>query len=368
LFLESLKLYRFRNFDSLESFFSPGVNFLTGRNGQGKTNLIEAVNLLASARSFRTSSLGELISWGSDSCSVFAQVRQEDSSFELGMSVDQGKKEFFINQNRITSFAQMLGKLLCVVFTPFDLELVKGAPSVRRRFFDRHMSELKPALYGNLLNYSRALKNKSRLLMEKNCSPGRLESWNLILAENGAEILRGRQEFIRKLEEESGAIHGMFAPDDGTLEIQLRSDLFTGGAEAESRALYTLLEKQAHREIHNRSCLIGPHRDDVIMKMNGQNCRFFSSQGQARSLALSLKLGVVGLIEKARNESPVVLLDDVASELDRKRKESLYSAILRAGRQVFITGTEVDEELIGQSSGYKVFEIKGGSLARASHL
>lgn len=364
MFIKELKLHNFRNLQGEAVRFSPAVNFIYGNNAQGKTNLIEAVSLLSFARSLRSQSIAELPRWGQKSCSVFATIARSDSEFEAGVVIDNGSKTAYINGDRVSAVSDFVGKLLCVSFTPDDLQLVKGAPAERRRFLDRHISEAWPRFLHTLVSYSRALKNKSRLLSERRVNVSTIRPWNAILAKNSHEILHKRRQFITDIQERINSIHSRFAPADGELKLLLKTNLEEAGCEPDIGSLEGLFEASAQREIDGRACFLGVHRDDLQIFIDCRDARLFASQGQARSITLSLKMAVVELLEKISGESPVVLLDDLESELDNPRKEQLFDMILSHGRQVLITGTQASCGSEKLSAGHMQLEVAQGRITQ----
>ena len=361
--IQKLQLYNFRNFSEQKINFSPGINLIVGRNGQGKTNLVEAISFISQAKSFRSSKVEELLSWGQTTASVFAHVKEKISDFEIGITLEKRKKTAFLNGDKISSIADYLGRLLCVSFSPTDLELVKGAPSERRSFMDRHLTELEPKLLPTFFAYSKALRSKSKLLKSGSASSALLESWNQILATNAALIIAGRMKFVALLSERASAMYAEFASEDGEIGLRLKNE---GKALSAEQEIFNELQRCAEREIHAASCLVGPHRDDLLITFNGHDARSFASQGQARSLVLALKLAVIQLLEEKRGESPVLLLDDVDSELDSVRSTRLFRAITATSRQVFVTSTNpLLREIIGISECLTL-AVQGGQISALS--
>ncbi len=339
MYVDSLRLYQFRNFPELSLSFSPRLNLIVGKNGQGKTNLIEALNLLSSMRSFRTGQLRDLVQRGAEEMSAFLLLRQAQADVELGMAVTQASRRTFLNGNAVPA-ADFVSKLCCVTFSPTDLMLVKGAPDGRRKFIDRHLVDLSPVIMRDLLDYSRALKSKSRILKGNCVTSAMLAPWNQLMAGAAARITRGRRWFLERLEERANEIYGQFAKGDGNLHLSLRSTVAGAGQAADEGEILRKLDEHAEREIAAAACLIGPHRDDVVIRLGELPAKAFASQGQSRSIVLSIKLAVIALVEEARGEQPVLLLDDVDSELDETRRDALFDMVLSSATQVFITGTD----------------------------
>ena len=359
--VSNLRLYQFRNFTDEKINFSPNVNFIVGANGQGKTNLVEAFNVLSLGRSFRTSSLRDLVQWGHKEASIFARVEQDHEDLELGIAIQGGERLAYVNGNQAKSLSEYVGRLLCVSFSPDDLELVKGGPGERRRFIDRHLFDLKPNLMADMLQYQRALKNKNVLLKSGEQSHERYLPWNQILAETGTKIVRERIVLVQALEEAAREIYSSFAPQDGELGLKCINTLSLDNLDQET--VFKFLTENLSKEINRQRTTFGPHRDDIEISIAGHEARSFASQGQTRSVVLALKLAVINILEEKRKESPIVLLDDVDSELDRKRGEAFLSLVLSQKRQILVTGTEVRSGLLGS---FEVIEILSGKTRLSS--
>ena len=361
--LSSLRLYNFRNFTEEQIQFAPQVNFVVGRNGQGKTNLIEAVNVLSLARSFRTSTVTDLVRWGEKEASAFAQIHQRDGDLELGIAIKGKTKTAYVNGNKVAALGDYVGKLMCVSFSPDDLELVKGGPKERRNFIDRHLIDVRPGLMSQMLQYHRALKHKNQLLRERVEDLAQYEPWNRIMAESGLKIIEAREAFIGILENAAQPLHAEFTSGDGVLGLRHHSSAtFTEAGSIE--AIVAALQDRLPAELAVKRSLSGPHRDDLLIKLHDHPARAFASQGQSRSIVLALKLAAIAVLEKERGESPVVLLDDVDSELDRGRGEAFFQMILGGDRQVLITGTELRDSLGETAQQAKIVEICSGKIEK----
>jgi len=359
--LEWLKLYQYRNLADTKASFSPHVNFIFGRNGQGKTNLVEAIALLSAARSFRTQSMAEVVRWGEQSASVFAALSGKLGDEEVGLAIEAGQRRAFLNGSPVRSMAEFVGRLVSVSFSPTDLAIIKGAPQGRRRFVDRHLIDLEPRLMGEVLEYSRALRNKAALLKQGQAGPGELEPWNALLARSGAAIIAARRRLLAMLEAKSEPLYRTIAAGEGSVQLTLETNVEEGAGES-VEGLYSQLMRAAPREAKRRAPLIGPHRDDVRIDLSGHDSRAFASQGQSRSLVLALKLATIELIEEHRGESPVVLLDDVDSELDQTRSNALFELVYSAPRQVFVTGTDRDAVTRLRHTDLLEMEIADGQI------
>lgn len=301
--------------------------------------------MLSGSRSFRTSSQSELVRWGKRESSVFGTIVRKDGTDEIGIAFTPGQRTAFKNGNQLSSVSDLVGSCGVVAFSPSDLSLVKGAPAGRRRFLDRHMVDLQPNFLGTLVAYQRAVASKGALLKSPQVDISQLEAWNEILTEHGGKIVENRLNFLKSLEERARVFQSEFAQSDGELKLTLESDFVSKDGIVSREAIAQGLHKIAEREIAMRSTLFGPHRDDVAISLGsgadgrGIDARAFASQGQTRSIVLALTLGVIELMEDKLGEAPIVVLDDVDSELDAPRAKRLFAALGRRERQLIITGT-----------------------------
>lgn len=341
--IESLKLYNFRNLEDCTVSFSPGANFIIGPNGQGKTNLVEAINLLSLGRSFRTVTLRDLIRWKADACSVFADVCSSSGNFQLGIAIDGESRKAYLNGEQVDFMGDFLGRLMCISFSPTDLALIKGSPQERRKFIDKHLVDLDPHVMTTLVEYHRALRNKNVVLKGGVSDARMLDSWNTLLAENAVKIHNARVTFIERLQELVNSIYQRFSKNDGEVTMRLKSSIFPAELPATVEMATTRLEHARDREILIRSSAIGPHRDEIVIELGGKSARAFASQGQSRTLVLAMKLSVLELLEKERSESPIILLDDVESELDSSRRRALEELVRTHRCQIFVTGTSLPQ-------------------------
>lgn len=365
MYVSKLKVYNFRNLLDQTVELHNGPVYITGKNGNGKTNLVEALYLLSGSRSFRTNSQSELVQWGKKEASIFGTVVTQTGTTELGVALTPGQRTAFKNGEQLGSVAELVGACSVVAFSPADLSLVKGAPAGRRKFLDRHMVDLQPSFLPVLMAYQRALESKAALLKGQGVNASQLEPWNKLLATYGGKIVDNRANFIKELKESANSFHRQFAHTDGSLELSLESDfLAEGEAEVSHERIFAEFSRVATREIALRSCVFGPHRDDLAITLGGIDSRAYASQGQTRSIVLALKLGVIELLEGRLKEPPIVVLDDVDSELDRERSGRLFEALAKRHCQVFITGTGTPPQELTQTGSQRVqqVEIQAGHI------
>lgn len=344
----------FRNSKEASVEFTEGVNVLLGSNAQGKTNLLEAVYLACTSRSFRATSDSQLIRFGCDSAQVsvdFTDTRRQNISFNYQLGK---RRQIEINKNKITKISDMIGRFKCVLFAPEHLSLIKGAPSVRRDFLDFAISQLRPMYAISLQKYEKILKERNSLL--KNALDDRatydktIEFWNEQLVHEAAIISRMRESYLKQAEAYMVECFLEMSKRTGR-ENEIPSLKYKGSSPQESyedmnvtRDNYMrLLHERPEREIFAGTSLYGVHRDDVEICLGGRSAKDFASQGQQRSLALCLKLAEGEIVKKDSGEYPVFLLDDVLSELDEGRRKYLIDEI--KDKQVIMTSCEPDAEL-----------------------
>lgn len=347
MFIESLSLKNFRNYQDALIVFSKNLNIIYGQNAQGKTNIIEAIFLCASGRSHRTSKDAELLNVNAQSFIVSLEFQKDEGKKSIDMSYERAKKKvIMINEIPITRMGSLMGNLLAVIFSPEDILIIKEGPSQRRRFIDITISQLKPSYFYDLQQYNRILLQRNTLLKEipkKRNLIDTLEIWDEKLSEIASRIMKVRNEFIKRLSDISKKNHLKLTDNNEQLEIKYTPSIDTKNLFDVNKLreeIFSELNIKRSIELKRGITLVGPHRDDYEMILNGMNLKMFGSQGQQRTVILSLKLAEIEIIREEVGESPVLLLDDVMSELDHKRREFLIENI--EDIQTFITCTEKD--------------------------
>lgn len=366
MIVKGITLDFFRNYPHAAAEFSPNVNLIYGDNAQGKTNLLEAIAFLSTARSHRARYDRELISFGVEHGFIQGEIfsRQRDFTLEARLSCSNGK-QLFSNGVRLKTAAELSGILQTVLFCPEDLELIREGAAVRRRFLDTCICQLRPKYAAALSEYRKLYDHKTRILRdwaEKPALLQTLDDFNLRLAQTGAILIQHRALFIRRLAQTAAEIHKDFSGGKEILELTYRTVKTVPSPEAAPKELlpYLLAHQESHRqaELESRQCLSGPHKDELEIQLNAAAAKSFASQGQTRTAALSLKLASRELMFRETGEWPVLLLDDVLSELDERRKRFVLERI--QGGQVFITSCEEtppDRLLSG-----KTFHIRQGAV------
>ena len=366
MIIKRLELDFFRNYAHLEANFDHRVNLIYGDNAQGKTNLLEAVAYLSAARSHRARYDREMIFLDVDSAFVKGEVFSRDRDFTLEAKLFRGRgRQLYSNGVKLKTAGELAGILNTVLFCPEDLSLIKAGAAERRKFLDGAICQLRPRYAQALAEYNRLYEHKTRILRDWPENPSLLQTlddFNLRMAQTGAILIHYRAHFIKRLREHAPAIHADFSGGRETLELDYETvSAVTDPRRPPRELLPQLLEHQeAHRqaELDSRQCLSGPHKDDLAVIIGGQSAKIYASQGQTRTAVLSVKLAQREIFQEETGEWPVLLLDDVLSELDAKRQAFVLNRI--RGGQVFITCCE-EEKLEGLEGG-KAFHIQNGRL------
>ena len=345
--LYDLKLRDFRNYVNLEAEFDPGVNLIVGNNAQGKTNLLEAISYLGSGRSFRAQKTAEMIHFGADFAeiqgNVFAQER--DQSLRWVLFSGSRPRQIWRNGAKKKTTADISGVMSTVLFCPEDLMVLKTGASARRRLGDHALCQLRPNYDAALTEYNRILEQKNRILKDRHENPALLDilpEYNARLCQVGALLISYRARFYESLGKAAGEYHGQFSggAEDFTLEYKTVStvkDPFAPVSEL-NQWLLEHLESHYRAELESSQCLTGPHKDDFSVFLSGIDLKAYGSQGQTRTAAISLKLAQRELMRRESGEEPILLLDDVLSELDPGRQDFVLNKIVSG--QVFITCCE----------------------------
>lgn len=345
MLINRLKLRNFRNYESLSIDFEKDYNIIYGNNAQGKTNIIEAIFLCASGRSHRTSKDLELLKTGTPGYYIGLSLEKEEevSEIEIHYAKDERKK-ISVNEIPLKKTGELMGRLNAIIFSPEDLLIIKEGPSERRRFLDITLSQLKPSYYFDLQQYARILFQRNSLLKEmvnKKELMSTIDIWNHHLIKTGSKIMSARREFIEKLHNKASFRHDRLTRGAEQLSIGYMPSFGIekeDGIETIEKKFEYALKKAASREAFKGSTLYGPQRDDYDIVLNGMSTKIYGSQGQQRTSVLSLKLAEIDIMREETGEFPVLLLDDVLSELDNSRQEYLFENI--ESIQTFITCTD----------------------------
>jgi DNA replication and repair protein RecF len=356
--VKELRLANFRNLTSVSIDLDSSLNFFLGKNGQGKTNLLEALYLLGNVRSFRQAKNRDLCMFEREGGFVEATIEDELGPQKIKQVLTTKKREFFLNNTLCSRASDIIGQFVFVTFTPQDLSLVRGAPIERRQYVEKCCVDLKPQSLKTVVHYYRALKNKVELL-KKTSPSSSLKPWNEILAQHGEILWSQREEFLCLLETRTQFYYRSLSNDRSTVGLRLK---YSGTSSSRPDSLLEELQNRQQEEITRRRSVVGPHRDEIIIELNDRPARTFASQGQVRSLVLALKLATIELVKEFRKEWPVVLFDDVDSELDTGRSNNLFELISQTEAQVLVTSTErcsLPEQLLSRS---KLFWVSEGTI------
>ena len=368
MFIRNITLRNFRNYESLNLQFSNGVNLIAGANAQGKTNILESMYFLSTAKSHRTSRDDELIQQGKEWFYLKGQVSSRSLSTVVEITNACGeKKRVRINGKSQEKISSVLSEMSVVMFSPEDLSLVKGVPAQRRRFLDILISGISPSYLHALQQYSSVLKQRNELLRnirDRGVSADSLDSWNALLVKSGSEITRQRISTVSDLTILAKEKHRQLTSDIEELDIQYQSSPeydFDSENPDIDKVYEETLDSVVDVDIKRGVTSVGPHRDDLIFAINGVDARKFCSQGQQRTGVLSLKMANLELVGRKLEEYPIILLDDVTSELDENRASFLFHLLEGIPVQTFITATNSDCIPIN-SSEYKLFIVEGGRV------
>ena len=359
MYIQSLELKNYRNYDRLIIEFSSGTNILYGDNAQGKTNILEAVYLGATTKSHRGSKDKEIIRFGENEAHIRIHLMKQDIGHQIDMHLKKSRtKGAAIDQIPIKRSSDLLGFVPVIFFSPEDLSIIKNGPSERRKFLDIELSQLEKMYLHQLSSYNKVMAQRNNLLKQlvyQRELLDTLDSWDLQLVKYGSEVIRYRRKFIEDLNEIIREIHKNLT---GKKEkIVLKYDYSVNYDE-----FLTVLQRKREIDLKYASTGAGPHRDDIEFLVNGIDIRRFGSQGQQRTAALSLKLAQIELVKRQTGETPILLLDDVLSELDSSRKNYLLDSIKDI--QTLITCTGLEEFINSHLQIDKMFQVKSGKIVR----
>lgn len=366
--IDQLKLKNYRNYEELDITFDDKINVIIGENAQGKTNLMEAIYLLAFTKSHRTSKEKELIQWEKEYAKIEGRVTKRNQSFPLEIIISAKGKKAKLNHLEQQRLSDYIGALNVVMFAPEDLTIVKGAPQIRRRFIDMELGQIQPTYVYHLGQYQKILKQRNAVLkqLQRNFQQDRsmLEILTEQLVSHAATLLERRFIFLDLLRKWASPIHYGISQELEELEIayQPTLDISENDNKEKMESMYinTFRESQ-EKEIERGTTLIGPHRDDLLFYVNGKNVQIYGSQGQQRTTALSVKLAEIELIYNEVGQYPVLLLDDVLSELDDYRQSHLLSTI-QGKVQTFVSTTSVEGINHETLKKAELYHVKNGNI------
>jgi DNA replication and repair protein RecF len=369
MLVEAIRLRDFRNIAEAMIEPHPRFNVLWGDNGQGKTNILEALYLLSAVKSFRPQTNADLIRHGADQALLEAKVDRGGYERVVKLEISERGKKVFLNNNPVRNLSDFFGTVNVVVFGPEDIQILKGSPSERRRFVDRAIFNAQPGYALESQHYDDVLKQRNALLKERKFDRTLLEIYDEQLIQYGADVLARRLEFV---EDFRPVLHATFQSifdesfeADVVYDVKWAERRFTEAPERVEleRLLADGLRSTAEEERDRGYTVIGPHRDDLAATLNGHDVKTFASQGQHRAFVLAMKIAEIRFLEERFHFAPILLLDDVSSELDRERNRFLFDFLReRTDGQVFITTTHRDYILLEED--VQTFRVESGTVAR----
>lgn len=355
MYINKIKLQNFRNYNEQEINLNKSINVFYGDNAQGKTNILEAIFLCTFGKSFRTNKEKELIKLGKDNANVIIEYEKKDRDGKISISISD-KKQILVNGIKIKKLSELLGNINIVIFTPDDINILKGGPALRRRFLDMMIGQLKPNYVYTLNMYIKTLEQRNnylRQIKEENKPENLLDIWDEKLIEYADIIYKYRKEFIDKIKKKINIIHKKITDEKEEINIQYISN-------CESKEVYSELLKQRRKlDIIKGFTTKGIHRDDFEIYINNKELSIYGSQGQNRTAILSLKLSELQVIYDEIEEEPILLLDDFMSELDINRRKNFLNNI--NNKQVIITCAE-KIEFLKENVDYCLYQVKEGEI------
>lgn len=363
MIIKSIELQNFRNYEDLNISFDEGTNIFYGDNAQGKTNILEAVYLSGTTKSHKCSKDKEMIRFGEQEAHIRTVVVKKDKEYQIDMHLKNNRsKGIAINKVPIKKASELFGILNMVFFSPEDLNIIKNGPAERRRFLDSELCQLDKIYLSDLTTYNKILNQRNKLLKDMVYRPDlkdTLSVWDMQLVETGRKIIRRRKQFVDELNEIVHDIHYRISGEKEDLLLQYEPSIEDIFFEDE---LFRVKERDM------RQCMtsVGPHRDDLLFSIGEVDIRKFGSQGQQRTSALSLKLSEIELVKRSIHDTPVLLLDDVLSELDSNRQNYLLNSI--HDTQTLITCTGLDEFVKNRFQINKIFKVAQGTVEERKEL
>lgn len=359
MIIKSLELANFRNYETLDIHFDKGTNILYGDNAQGKTNILEAIYVSATTKSHKGSKDKEIIHFDKEEAHIRTYLEKEDIEYKVDMHLRKNKsKGIAIDGKKIKKAADLMGLLNIVFFSPEDLAIIKNGPSERRRFADMELCQLDSFYLYNLNHYNKIINQRNKLLKDMYFNPGLKETlniWDSQLVSYGSKIIERRSIFTGQLCDIINEIHSKLSGGKEKLTVKYEPDVSIENFEEK-------MKENQEKDIKSKMTSIGPHRDDFSFIVNDIDIRKYGSQGQQRTAALSLKLSEIELVKKITKDTPVLLLDDVLSELDSNRQNYLLNSI--GDIQTIITCTGLDEFVNNRFEINRIFEVAYGVVER----
>ena len=362
MIIEYLELTDFRNYEEIHVDFSPNTNIFFGDNAQGKTNILESVYLMGTTKSHRGSHDSEIISFNKDYGVIRALFKKNDVDYKIGIQLRKDKrKAISINGSPVKKAADLLGIVNIVLFSPEDLQIIKSGPDKRRRFIDMTLCQIDKEYLFSLSSYNKIVNQRNKLLKtcdNRNDISDTLNIWDDQLVNYGSKVIKRRKDFIKELNEIINPIHGNISGNNDKVDI-----IYEFNIDEEDYA--DRLKRNRDKDLRYKSTSIGPHRDDLLINIKDIDVRKYGSQGQQRTVALSLKLSEIEIIKAAIGDTPILLLDDVLSELDMNRQRYLLENL--GDTQTIITCTGLDEFVNNRFEINKCFKVNNGKVQEVNN-
>ena len=355
--LRSLTLKNYRTYKSQSFSFHKNFNLIVGNNAQGKTNLLESIYFLCNFRPFKQTKNEELIAFGEPSAGLKGEIISNSSLNEIHINLIKGKKNVRINGKIIYNLSKYFGRFNVVLYLPSDLKIIKGSPQVRRQYFDALISSLSNEHLKDLKDYYRVLTQRNSLLSRgSKISDQSIGVWDDRLSEIGSRLVKRRMKTFRVLKDELNKLYSSTSGINSQIDIQYKTSYM--GSKDIQTGIKNRLEGNYRIDLMKGHTTVGPHRDVIEIEIDGRNSYKYASQGESKNLVLALKASEISLYNSFTGKNPILLLDDITSELDRKRKGFLFGLLLDYEGQIFVTTTGVDE--IPYKGEKKVFSIEKG--------
>ena len=359
--LNKIYIKSFRNLEQTELSLGKRFNIFYGNNAQGKTNLLECIYLLATMKSFRMARNSELIAWNSEYSLIKGWVEKDNVSREISLLLEKLGKKAKLDQKIVTRLADFFGNLNVVVFTPEEITMVRGVPELRRRYLDRAVFTSNLGYLALFHDYTKILKNRNMLL--KNNETTGLDIWTEKLIEFGSRIIEKRTAYLDEMKVILRSYYRDISGTDEIVDIGYKTNYMDGNTSFSiGETMLTALANRATEERRRGTTLVGPHRDDIEFLLNDKPLKHFGSQGQQRSYILALKMAEIEYIQRKFGSPPILLLDDMTSELDRERNQNLMDFLKKREMQVFITTTNLQNIMLEGIENKRTFLVKEGRV------
>lgn len=359
MFIKNLALNNYRNYDTSEIDFSKGINILYGDNAQGKTNVLEAIYMLATTKSHRGNKDSEIINFEKEESHIKAEIEKNEVGHRIDIHLKKKKsKGIAIDMLPIKKSADLFGLMNIIFFSPEDLTIIKDSPQVRRRFMDMELCQLNKIYYSDLSNYNKVLNQRNSLLKQIYFDKSKidmLDIWDMQLVNYGIKIINERNNFINMINEIIIDIHSKLTSGKESIHLEYEKNIDSDNFENE-------LFLKRDIDLRNQNTQVGPHRDDITFYINDMDVKKYGSQGQQRTVALSLKLAEIELVKRLIKDNPILLLDDVMSELDSNRRDALLNSI--EGIQTIITCTGYDDFIKERINVDMIYKVTHGNVER----